>query len=220
MMYKCLLLSWIAVFFVFAAYAQKPDTAAHIQTRADSIAAKHDSTTSKRYKPKITKEKTYHPDSLHSPHKALIHSLIIPGWGQLYNHQWWKVPIIYAGIGLLGDAIVFNQQNYKLFVAEDILRQHGIVNGRNPQLTGISDADIDTYTNIYRRNRDLCILGTLGAWGIQAIDAYVDAKFKHSYTMDNNLSIKVRPGLIGQPLYAASSFGYYVPALTVTFTLK
>src|SRR5215469_18807961 len=104
MMRKCLLLSWIAIFFAFAAYAQKPDTAAHIQTRADSLAIKHDSTTSKRYKPKITKEKTYHPDSLHSPHKALMHSLIIPGWGQLYNHQWWKVPIIYGGLGLLGDA--------------------------------------------------------------------------------------------------------------------
>jgi len=219
-MYKCLLLSWIAVLLAFAASAQKPDTTAHIRSRADSIAAKHDSATSKRYKPKITKEKVYHPDSLHSPHKAVIRSLIIPGWGQLYNHRWWKVPLIYAGLGLLGDVVVYNQHNYKLFLAEDILRQHGIVEGRNPQLNGISDADVDTYTNIFRRDRDLGILGTLGAWGIQAIDAYIDAKFKHSYTMDNNLSFKIKPGLINQPFYASNSIGSYAPAITITFTLK
>src|SRR3569833_1065384 len=220
MMYKCLLLSWIAVLLAFAASSQKPDTTAHIRSRADSIAAKHDSATSKRYKPKITKEKVYNPDSLHSPHKAVIRSLIIPGWGQLYNHRWWKVPLIYAGLGLLGDVVVYNQHNYKLFLAEDILRQHGIVEGRNPQLNGISDADVDTYTNIFRRDRDLGILGTLGAWGIQAIDAYIDAKFKHSYTMDNNLSFKIKPGLINQPFYASNSIGSYAPAITITFTLK
>ena len=219
-MYKCLLLSWIAVCIAFAAAAQKPDTTAQIKTRSDSITAKHDSATSKRYKPKITKEKTYHPDSLHSPHKALMHSLIIPGWGQLYNHQWWKVPIIYGGLALLGDVIVYNQQNYKLFLKEDLLREHGVLQGRNPQLASINDGDVDTYTNVFRRDRDLGILGTLGAWGIQAIDAYIDAKFKHSYTMDNNLSIKIKPGMINQPFYASNSFGSYVPALTITLTLK
>src|ERR1700739_4137598 len=220
MMYKCLFLTWIAICFVFAASAQKPDTAAHIKTRSDSVATKRDSATSKKYYPKITKEKIYHPDSLHNPHTAVMHSLIIPGWGQLYNHQWWKVPFIYAGLGLLGDAIVFNQQNYKLFLKEDILREHGVLAGRNPDLAQISDPDVDNATNLYRRNRDLCILGMLGGWGIQMIDAYIDAKFKQSYTMDNNLSIKIKPGVIGQPFYAANSLGYYTPALTITLTLK
>jgi hypothetical protein len=220
MMYKCLLLSWVAVLLAFAASAQKPDTTAQIKSRADSITAKRDSANSQRYKPKITREKVYHPDSLHSPHTAVVRSLIIPGWGQLYNHQWWKVPLIYAGLGLLGDVIVYNQQNYKLFLKEDLLRQHGIVQGRNPDLAGINDADVDNYTNVFRRDRDLGILGTLGAWGIQAIDAYIDAKFKHSYTMDNNLSIKIRPGMIGQPFYASNSLGSYAPALTITLTLK
>lgn len=220
MMYKCLFLSWIAICLVFAASAQKPDTTAHIKTRSDSLATKRDSVTSKKYYPKITKEKTYHPDSLHNPHTAVMHSLMIPGWGQLYNHQWWKVPFIYAGLGLLGDAIVFNQQNYKLFLKEDILRQHGVVTGRNPDLTGIGDADIDNATNLYRRNRDLCILGMLGGWGIQMIDAYIDAKFKQSYTMDNNLSFKIRPSVINQSSYAFSGAGTYIPAITVTFTLK
>src|SRR3569833_3370315 len=165
MMYKCLLLSWIAVLLAFAASAQKPDTTAHIRSRADSIAAKHDSATSKRYKPKITKEKVYHPDSLHSPHKAVIRSLIIPGWGQLYNHRWWKVPLIYAGLGLLGDVVVYNQHNYKLFQTKDILRQHGIVEGRNPQLNGISDAGGGAGAGGGRRGRGRGGGGAGGAGG-------------------------------------------------------
>ncbi|HVS93080.1 MAG TPA: DUF5683 domain-containing protein [Mucilaginibacter sp.] len=219
MMYKCLLLAWFILGFALAAQAQKPATDT-VRTRADSITRKHDSVTSKRFKPKITKEKVYHPDSLHDPHKALVRSLIIPGWGQLYNRQWWKVPVIYAGLGLLGDAIVFNAHYYSIFLKEDILRQHGVTTGRNPDLVNLNDADVDNATNAYRRNRDLCILGTLGAWGIQAIDAYVDAKFKHSYTMDNNLSIRIRPGFLDQPAYAFYSYNAYIPAVKITFIMK
>ncbi|MGZ3767579.1 MAG: DUF5683 domain-containing protein, partial [Mucilaginibacter sp.] len=77
-----------------------------------------------------------------------------------------------------------------------------------------------TYTDIYRRDRDLGILGFIGGWGIQMIDAYIDAKFIRSYTMDNNLSFKVSPGLIGQPLYALNSYNTFIPAIKITFTLK
>ena len=217
---KRLILNWLILCVASLANAQEPDNIAHIKTRTDSLATKRDSATSKKYYPKITKEKVYHPDSLHNPHTAVMHSLIIPGWGQLYNHQWWKVPIIYAGLGLLGDVIMYNQQQYKIFLKEDILREHGVVTGRNPELALITDPDIDTFTNVFRRDRDLGILGMLGGWGIQMIDAYIDAKFKHSYTMDNNLSFKIRPGVINQSSYAFSSTATYIPAITVTFTLK
>ena len=219
-MYKCLFLLWLVAGIGLRAHAQKPDTTT-VKSKADSSTLKHDSATSKKYAPKITKEKTYHPDSLHDPHKALMHSLIIPGWGQLYNHRWWKVPIIYAGLGLLVDAIVFNQKYYKMFLTEAELRQQGApASELNPELINVSNSDVVTYTDLYRRNRDLCILGMLGGWGIQMIDAYIDAKFKQSYTMDNNLSFKIKPGLMTQPSYAFSGAGSYIPSLTITFTLK
>ena len=219
MMYKCLFVILFVACFVFAAKAQKPDTVA-AKSKADSITMKHDSATSKKFVPKITKEKVYHPDSLHDPHKALMRSLMIPGWGQLYNHRWWKVPFIYGGIGLLIDAVAFNQNYYSQFLKEDILRQHGVLTGRNPNFSTVSDADVDAATNSYRRNRDLCILGTVGAWGIQMIDAYIDAKFQQSYTMDNNLTFKIKPGILNQPAYAYNTFGTYIPAVTITFTLR
>ncbi|MGZ3750969.1 MAG: DUF5683 domain-containing protein [Mucilaginibacter sp.] len=219
-MHKCLFLIWFLFGLVLVVKAQKPDTVA-VKSKTDSLNRKQDSVTSKRYYPKITTEKVYHPDTLHDPHKAVMRSLMIPGWGQIYNHRWWKLPVIYGGLGLLGDVIVFNQTNYKLFLKQAQLLERGApVSELNPKLAGISQADITTYTDIYRRDRDLGILGFIGGWGIQMIDAYIDAKFIRSYTMDNNLSFKVSPGLIGQPLYALNSYNTFIPAIKITFTLK
>jgi hypothetical protein len=202
------------------ANAQQPDLG--VKNKKDSLNRAQDSSESKRYYPKITKEKTYHPDSLHSPHKAVMRSLMIPGWGQIYNHRWWKVPLIYGGLGLLGDVVVYNQKYYKEFLKEAQLREKGIVgtSANDPQLVKVSNADVINYTDLSRRDRDLGILGFIGAWGIQMIDAYIDAKFRHSYTMDNNLSIKVSPGTIGQPMYALNNNTAFVPAIKITFILK
>jgi uncharacterized protein DUF5683 len=217
-MYKYLFLIWFITGFAFIAKAQKPDTVT-IKSRSDSLSLKRDSAKSKRFVPKITKEKTYHPDSLHDPHKALIRSLMVPGWGQLYNHKWWKVPLIYGGLGLLGDVIIFNNNYYNIFLKEAQLRERGVTTNLNPLLAQVSTADVDTYTDLYRRNRDLGILGFIGGWGIQMIDAYIDAKFQHSYTMDNDLSFKIRPSIMSQPVYALSSTTY-IPSVTITFTLR
>src|SRR5580704_14932336 len=58
----------------------------------------------------------YAPDSLakkkHDPHKATIRSAIIPGWGQIYNHKYWKLPIVYAAVGIPAYAFFYNRSQY------------------------------------------------------------------------------------------------------------
>lgn len=218
-MRRCLLLFWLIFVTVVAAMAQKPDTVT-IKNKNDSVTLKRDSIKSKPFRPKITKEKTYHPDSTHSPHTAVIRSLIFPGLGQLYNHQWWKLPVIYTGLGLLVDAYAFNEHYYSIYLKEAKLRERGAPQSqRNPDLAPYQDTDIVSATDASRRNRDLCILGFFGGWGIQMIDAYIDAKFKHSYTMDNNLSFKLSPEILNQS-YAAGGNQSFIPAIKITFTLK
>ena len=229
-MYKYLIIIFLLTGFAFTAIAQTPQTDT-VRNKKDSLNLKHDSVTSKRFVPKVTKEeKKYHPDSLHDPHKAVIRSLMIPGWGQIYNHQWWKVPIIYAGLGLLADVIIFNQQQYGplLVVAKYYER------GQTPlptdpqyalwkayQTAGVPQQSVYDYVNSYIRNRDLGILGFMAAWGIQAVDAYIDAKFQHSYTMDTDFSFKVGPTIINQPTYALQSFnGPVIPGVKLTFVLR
>jgi hypothetical protein len=224
-MYKNLLIIFLLISFAGAASAQtsSPDTT---KTKKDIQNRKRDSVTSKRFVPKVTKdkEKVYHPDSTHSPHLAVVRSLMIPGWGQIYNHQWWKVPIIYAGLGLLADAIIFNQKNYapNLIVAR--YYEHAVTPTPNdPQYAlwalyqqyGVQAQTVYDIVDSYDRDRDLSIFGFLGAWGIQAIDAYIDAKFQHSYTMDTNFSFKVEP-MFNQPVYAQNLNGAFISGIKVT----
>jgi hypothetical protein len=222
-MYKYLLIIGFTALFAFTAKAQTPRADTANVAKKDTF-KKPSNTAPGSFAPPIKKEKVYHPDSTHSPHKAVMHSLMIPGWGQVYNHSWWKVPIIYGGIGLLGSAVIFNERYYKQF---DVVA-HYYQSGVTPKTTdpyykewkAYTDAQVPAqnvydYLDSYRRNRDLAILGILGAWGIQTVEAYIEAKFINAYTVDNNFSMKVTPTVINQPLFAQSS---YVPAIKVTFT--
>ena len=209
-----------------------------VKSKADSLRLKADSlskngadtTVNTTYIPKIKKEKVYHPDTNHSPRTAVIRSLIIPGWGQVYNRKYWKVPIIYGGLGLLGAVIIFNENNYKLFAQLAIYREHGITPkpgdkyyAQNLLYNSASYPDEAIYdaANAYNRDRDLGIFGVFALWGINVIDAYIDAKFIHSYTVDNNLSMRITPGVINQPAYAFnSSATSFIPGIKITFTLR
>ena len=216
------------VLFSFSAIAQKPDTiskSAKTGSRDTLISTRNDTIAEKEHVPKIKKEKDFHPDSTHSPHLAVMHSLMLPGWGQVYNHQWWKVPLVYAGLGLLVDAIVFNNTNYNEFLALSKYREFGTTPqpadkyyGQAILYSQVSSQALYDATDGYRRNRDLCILGFVGAWAINAIDAYIDAKFIHSFTVDNNLSMQVRPTVINQTMFAQNLSGSNIPGLKVTFT--
>jgi hypothetical protein len=224
-MYRYLLLVCLLFGSCLIAAAQNPDTGyIRPKVKNDSLkATRYDTLVTRSFKPKKA-ERIYHPDSTHSPHKAVIRSLIVPGWGQVYNHRIWKVPLVYGGLGLFGWGIVFNANYYNEFYALSKYRENGTTPGtKDPyykefkQYTNQQNQAIYDAADAYRRNRDLCILGALGFWGINAIDAYIDAKFIHSYTVDNNLSIKIRPDLINQPIYAQNGLGPYIPGIKITF---
>jgi hypothetical protein len=227
-MYKHFFIFCLLAAFAVTAKAQTVDTAGVKTEPADTSGIKQNEIKMPILAPKpkaMVKETKYHPDSTHSPHKAVMRSLMVPGWGQAYNRKWWKVPIVYTGLGLLGSAVVFNQNYYSQFLAIAKYRRRGEAPGPNDkyykeyqEYASAPDSFVENAVNGYRRNRDLSILGILGAWGIQMIDAYIDAKFIHSYTMDNDLSFRITPGLINQPVYAQNFNGAYIPGLKVTFT--
>ena len=215
----------------FNAKAQRPDLDTR-KSKSDSVYRKIDSASSKRFVPKVRKEKIYNPDSTHSPRKAVMHSLMIPGWGQLYNKKgwWWKVPAIYGGLGALGYNIVTNQRSYEDFLAIAKFQKSGKTVGDPPykndprrdlyiQYGSLSSDAIINYKDGLLRNRDLSILGFLAVWGVNIIDAYIEAKFIHSFSMDNNFNAKITVGTMEQPMLA-SNFTTFTPVLKITFLLK
>ena len=216
MMRKTAMLLLSLFFFVGFTFAQKKP----VKIQRDTVNSRGDTTSVLvPFKPRSEQgaQKVYHPDSTHSPHKAVLKSLYLPGSGQIYNHHYWKLPIVYSGFVGLGYSFYVAQTNYKPLLRELQYRETGDTLHQAKQYRDISTATITVYKDFYHRNRDLTIILTVAFWGIQAIDAYIDAKFQHSYTMDNNLGLKITPTIIQAPNYA---YGGYIPGLNLTWRMR
>ncbi len=159
------------------------------------------------------------PDSTHNPKVAVKRSAIVPGLGQLYNNQWWKLPVIYAGMGaLLGSAISNYQYHKRHLTVYQYYRGMTAVTKDMPEYqlyasykkTGITLNQLESAVNGAQRDTQFYYLCFAGAWGLQVIDAYIDAKLIHSYSMSPDLSFKLKPKLqlhrISTDTFSAATF--------------
>ena len=115
-MYKFFFALCLSCLLVVAANAQVPDTTGKKASVSKTLQDKRDSVKEHPIVPRV-KEKVWHPDSNHSPHKAVMHSLMLPGWGQAYNKQFWLIPPIYVGLGLLVNSYISNNKDYHTYLA-------------------------------------------------------------------------------------------------------
>ena len=137
----------------------------------------------------------------HSPHKATIYSLVLPGLGQAYNKKYWKIPIIYAGFGAFYYFISSNDKEYKKYREA---YYHSIAG--DPTEPPVNDYEekydsdfLLSAKNYYRRNRDLTYILT-GVWYLlNVVDAAVDAHL-FTWEVDENLSLRIEPAFYG-PVY-------------------
>ena len=130
------------------------------------------------------------PESYHA-RKASIWG-ILPGGGQIYNKRWWKAPIAWAMIGG-GGFLIYNSAS-KMRTYNQALTMRN--NGQTDEFLGIlSEAQIISYRNSYRRNLQLSVFGTVGLWSLTILDAVVDAHLK-TYDISDNLSIKFKPKIL------------------------
>ncbi|MCX7638211.1 MAG: DUF5683 domain-containing protein [Cyclobacteriaceae bacterium] len=125
----------------------------------------------------------------YNPRKALLYAAVLPGLGQVYNKKYWKLPLVYGGIGVTGYAIRFYQQGYSKYRAElfEILQT-----GANLSPSGFTETQLRTLIDRYRRERDFMIIIMGGVYILQMIDAHVDAHLKE-FDLNPQLKLSVRP---------------------------
>lgn len=123
--------------------------------------------------------------------KAATLSAILPGAGQVYNHKYWKVPILAAGAGTLVYFIRFNNGYYQDFKDAYIARADDDPDTSDdyPELTL---DDLRVRKDYYRRNRDLCYLLCGGLYILNIVDAYVDAQMK-GFDVSDDITMKISP---------------------------
>ena len=150
--------------------------------------------------------------AVHSPHKAIVRSAIIPGWGQIYNKKYWKVPLVYAALGTSAGVFFHNLKFYKdsrfAYKAqyEASLPPYDPANPRpgpyrdstdyfkiNPKLLGYGLEDLRYNRDEFRRYVDYSALIFVFLWGLNVVDAAVDAHLK-AFDVSPDLSLKFRAG--------------------------
>lgn len=151
-------------------------------------------------------KKIFNPD----PTRAVWMSVLLPGLGQVYNRRYWKLPIIVGGFMALGYGISWNNGQFQDYsqAYRDLLDNDPSSNSYMnffPPNTVEGDLDKTWLTSVmksrkdfYRRNRDLCIICTVGVYLLCIVDAYVDASLAH-FDISPDLSMDVAPTIMVQP---------------------
>lgn len=137
----------------------------------------------------------------HSVKLATILSTFVPGAGQVYNHfgmpkgqkkAFWKVPLIYAGLGTTGYFLLQNNSLKNELKTEYKTRQNGAI-GLEKYSTYDDQAILSLYEQHLNR-RDLFIVGFSIVYILQIVDAAVEAHFVE-FDISEDLSLKIEPVL-------------------------
>ena len=156
------------------------------------------------------KEKLSHQDlaKYHSPKKATIMSVIIPGAGQVYNKKYWKVPIVWGGIGVALYASQLNRDYYHEYRENYLLSLEGNYTGNETSLS------LQSTMNYYRQMMETSYVIAGAVYLLQILDANVDAQLM-SFDVSDDLSMDVIPKAIPNQYNPTPTMG-----LTLALKLK
>ncbi|MGL2994772.1 DUF5683 domain-containing protein [Flavobacterium sp. TSSA_36] len=121
-----------------------------------------------------------------TPAKAAFYSAILPGLGQAYNKKYWKIPLVYAGIGTSLYFYIDNNRKYNQYRDAYKRRLEGFTDDR---FSFLDNSRLVAGQKFYQRNRDLSALVTVGFYVLNIIDANVDAAIIQ-FNVNENLSLK------------------------------
>ena len=153
-----------------------------------------------------------------SPGRAALYSALLPGLGQAYIGDYWRIPIYYGAMLTSAYFYDYNNKQYRRY--KQLYAETGT---GDTNYTGNLTADnLKYYRDNFRRKRDYSIIAMVGIYALQIIDANVFA-IMTSFDVSDNISMNVEPAMIS-PLnienspyiasYNNNSFGF---KLHITF---
>ncbi len=184
---KCVCIIILSLFLLTGNLFSQDQPAEKIALVKDTVSKKQGPDTAAKKKP-------------HNPKTAAIRSAILPGWGQIYNKKYWKLPIVYGALGTTAGVFFYNLKNYKdlrqAYTGKYNLRVFGDSTEYKkikPELLPLSEESLRFNRDQFRRDVDYTVLFFLLFWGLNVIDASVDAHLK-SFDVSPDLSLKIKPG--------------------------
>ena len=122
------------------------------------------------------------------PSKAAFYSAVLPGLGQIYNKKAWKVPIVYAAIGISGYAYDFNKKKFWSYRDAYKRRKAGFTDDEYQGII-INDERLLDGQDFHKKYKDLSMVFIVGFYFLNILDANIDAHLL-DFNVDENLSFK------------------------------
>jgi hypothetical protein len=154
------------------------------------------------------------------PLKATMLAVALPGAGQIYNRKFWKIPVVYAGFGVLFYTAGFNSRNYLTYFQAyqdftDVIPETDSYRELIPADPATYDPVLhpETYepssakyyedgllrmVDYYKRYRDLSYIGIAAWYLISILDANVDASL-FDFDVTDNLNLTLAPMIMPLP---------------------
>ena len=121
-----------------------------------------------------------------TPARAAFYAAVLPGLGHIYLKQYWKVPVIYAGLGAGMYFYLDNQKEYNRY--RDAYKRR-LAGFEDDEFYGsITDDGLREAQKTLRRNKELSLLVTVGVYILNIVWANVDAHLLQ-FNVDDNLSL-------------------------------
>ena len=133
----------------------------------------------------------YRPNDYPHPGTATLFSLFVPGLGQIYNHEYWKLPVYLGAMGFAVHYYLDCRTNYERF-------RNIYLEAMDTETTYSGPISADQalyYRNVYRRYRDYSVLAIAALYLLQVIDANVFS-YMHNFEVDDDISLRVAPTMI------------------------
>lgn len=179
---KIILFLFFAVAIQMNSHAQKDSAAKKTTEKVKQKVNIFSVDTSKPYTPKI----------------AILRSAVLPGWGQVTNKKYWKLPFVYGALGTTAYIFFRNVNQFKEANKAYKNAIDGITTNDNeipePYYSVRSQPEIiKNFRNSVRQNVDYSVLFFIAFWGLNVVDAAVDAHLK-MFDVNDNLSLHIKPG--------------------------
>lgn len=123
----------------------------------------------------------------HSPKTATLLALV-PGAGQAYNRKYWKMPIVYAGMGACIYVVISQQTQFNRYKQAYINRDNGVAD----EFPALSQQALLNNMDNKRTFRDYALIGTVLIYALQIVDANVDAHLFY-FDVGDDLSAQIMP---------------------------
>jgi hypothetical protein len=122
----------------------------------------------------VLKSEGYNPLS---PATAAFYSAILPGLGQVYNKQYWKLPFVYGAMATSMYYFSINNESYKRYRNAYKIREAGYQDEftLDDGTTLISREGLVSAQNTLKQNRETSLLLFIGFYVLQIVDASVSA---------------------------------------------